>query len=75
MSNGIAFSYGNSLHDTGFNENMSVEVGEQALGLRPMGMQSFGAPSKTGNLSFEGAAEYYWELFIQPLQRQTAKGN
>lgn len=68
MSNGIAFSYGNSLHDTGFNENLSVEVGEQALGLRPLGMQSLGA-SKPGNLSFEGAAEHYWELFIQPLQR------
>lgn len=68
MSNGIAFSFGNSVHDTGFNENLSVDVGEQALGLRPLGMQSLGA-SKPGNLSFEGAAEHYWELFIQPLQR------
>lgn len=51
-----------------FNESLSVEVGEQALYLRPMGMQTHRAHAEA-NLGIEGAAEYYWDMFIEPLQR------
>jgi len=65
---GISFSYNQSeLLSNAINESLSVEVGEQALTLRSMGMR----PTGSGNnqLSQEGAAEFYWELFIERLQR------
>jgi hypothetical protein len=66
---GITFSYGKNISDNSFNESMSVEVGEQSLTLRALGMQMHGRVSADRHLSQEGAAEYYWDLFIEPLQR------
>lgn len=68
LGNGITFSYGHSFADNSFNENLSTEVGEQAIYLRPLGMQASHSHAEKRNLSYEGAAEYYWELFIQRLQ-------
>jgi TIR domain-containing protein len=68
VGNGISFSFSGNLGDNSFNENLSVEVDEQALYLRPLGMQRYHDVSQESHLSFEGAAEYYWALFIQPLQ-------
>ena len=65
----ISFSYNDNLNDGSINESMSVKAGEQALTLHPMGMQSFSSPSARDHLSHEGAAEYYWDLFISRLQR------
>ncbi len=65
---GIAFSYGADAATNGYNESMSVEVGEQALYLKPLGMAMMGN-TREKTLSLEGAAEYYWQMFIQPLQR------
>ena len=48
---------------------MSVAVGEQALALKPMGMAMFNTSTRDETLSLELAAEYYWRLFIAPLQR------
>jgi hypothetical protein len=64
---GISFSFG-ELGDNSINENLSVEVGEQALYLQPMGMPMHSGISRETHLSFEGAAEYYWSLFVQPLR-------
>lgn len=64
---GIAFSYNANPDDNSLNETMSVEAGEQALLLRPLGMQMRHVPE--GGLGLEGAAEYYWSLFIERLQR------
>jgi hypothetical protein len=69
LGNGIALSHGTNFSDNGFNENLSVEVGEQALTLRPLGLAISNSSSRQGGLSFEGAAEYYWDMFIQPMQR------
>lgn len=55
--------------DNSFNENLTVEVGEQAMLLRPLGMQSHRVPNGAGHLSQEGAAEYYGGLFVEPLQQ------
>lgn len=48
---------------------MSVEVGEQALYLKPMGMAMLNNSGRDKTLSVEGAAECYWRMFIEPLQR------
>lgn len=66
---GISFSFGSNTNDTSINENLSVEVGHQALTLKPLGMQTHRTVSADKHLSQEGAAEYYWDLFIEPLQR------
>lgn len=50
-----------------FNESLSVEADDQAMFLKSMGM-SFSARQE-GKLSQEGAAEFYWSLLIEPLQR------
>jgi hypothetical protein len=62
FGNGISFSYSDNLADNSMNDNLSVEIGEQAIYLRPLSIR------RESHLSFEGAAEYYWGLFIQPLQ-------
>ena len=69
VGNGISFSYGDTLTDTSYNEMLSVDVGEQALTLKPLGMQMLRISREHKHLSQEGAAEYYWELFIERLQR------
>lgn len=66
---GISYSSTDNVDDNSFNEAMSIEVGEQALTLKPLGMPMFGSSSRGSHLSQEGAAEYYWGLFIEPLQR------
>lgn len=67
FSGGIAFSYGRSFveNDNSMNESISVHDDGYAMFLQPIGFQSRGSEK----LTFEGAAEFYWELFIQPLQR------
>jgi hypothetical protein len=66
---GIAFSYNATPDDNSLNESMSVEVSEQSLFLKPLGMQMHLRSSNAGHLGLEGAAEYYWSLFIDRLQR------
>jgi hypothetical protein len=65
---GITFAHG-YLNENSYNESLSVEEGEQSLYLRPMGMPSYRGVSHETHLSFEGAAEYLWSLFIEPAQR------
>lgn len=65
---GITFSHG-SMNDNSINESISVHADDQSLGLKPMGMATFGAHDRNKNLSQEGAAEYYWDLFVRALQQ------
>ena len=64
--NAITYSYGDDASSNSFNDSMSVEADDQKLYLAPMGMQHLG--NRGSALSFEGAAEYYWALLMQPLQ-------
>ena len=48
---------------------MSVEDDAEGLFLKTMGMSSYGN-DKEAHLTFEGAAECYWDLFIRPLQER-----
>ncbi|ANJ96881.1 toll/interleukin-1 receptor domain-containing protein [Serratia plymuthica] len=67
---GISFSHDESAPGNTLNENLTVETDEQSMFLRPMGMQMFRGDTRDSKLSFEGAAEHYWALLIEPLQRR-----
>ena len=66
---GITFSQTSNPSDNSFNESLSVETDDQALYLRPLGIQMHRGRSGEAKLGLEGAAEYYWDMFIEPLQR------
>lgn len=66
-NNGIAFSYDASGSHGSFNEMLSVEADEQSLYLKAMGM-GWNSGGRDKHLSQEGAAEFYWELFIKNAQ-------
>jgi hypothetical protein len=61
---GITYSMNDSLDENSFNEQLSVEDDGYILNLRPLGMMM----QSKELLSVEGAAEFYWETFIKPLQ-------
>ena len=50
----------------GMNTRVSVKADDQTLYFEALGMQSFGHEKE--KLTFQGAAEMFWELFIRPLQ-------
>jgi hypothetical protein len=66
IGNGIAFSANESIGLGGFNESLSIEADAEGIHLRPLGM---GARQSSGKLTFEGAAELYWGMFIDSLRR------
>lgn len=70
FGNAITFSHNDQGGTNGFNESLSIAVGEQSLSLKPMGMRVImGGPNSNTNLTPEGAAEYYWSILIEPFQR------
>ena len=50
----------------GMNEAVSVKADDQTLYFEALGMQAHGREKE--KLTFQGAAELFWELFIRPLQ-------
>jgi hypothetical protein len=50
-----------------YNESMSVSDNGYTLFLEPVGMAHFGQ-DRYKELTPEGAAEYYWSLFIERLR-------
>ena len=68
FSSGIAYSASETDASNSYNENLSVEADDQMLYLKAMGMGFRGNASE--KLSQEGAAEYYWAMLIEPLQRR-----
>lgn len=67
---GIFFSYDDQASDNSMNDSMSVESDAQSLYLKALGLGRI-ASGGGRHLTFEGAAEYYWSLFIEPLQRSS----
>lgn len=63
----IAFSH-SGVSTGSFNESMSINDDGYTLGFKPMGMAYTGR-DRDKLLTNEGTAEYFWEMFIQPLQR------
>jgi hypothetical protein len=66
-SPGIAYSQSGEAPRNSLNESLSVVDDGYTLQLKPLGMQMFGERREDA-LSQQGAAEYYWGLFIRPLQ-------
>jgi len=68
-SNGIGYVQGETTESNTFNEQLTVHADDQSMFLRSMGMSMFDGRGRDQNLSLEGAAELYWDMFIAPLQR------
>ena len=70
MSGGIAYSGQAESMGNGFNECLTVKADDQGLRFESMGMaQIHGRGGRDKALSQEGAAELYWTMFMEPLQR------
>lgn len=65
LGRGINFHNGETSDSNSCNESVNVDADDQTCFLRPM--MSFGRQSEP-KLTFEGAAEYLWQMFIHPLQ-------
>jgi hypothetical protein len=63
----IAYSSGGLGSGNSFNESMSVADDGYILGLKPLGMASF-SERRDQILTLEGAADYFWQMFIRPMQ-------
>lgn len=61
---GITYSMSDSLDENSYNEQLSVEDDGYTLNLRSLGMMM----QSKELLSVEGAAEFYWGMFVKPLQ-------
>lgn len=64
---GILYSHSGLGSGNSYNESLSVEDDGFSLFLKPMGMARMGQANHKP-LTPEGAAEYYWSLFIERLQ-------
>ena len=69
MRDGIAYSAHDTDATNSYNESLSVEADDQSLFLRSLGMAMFRGRDENMKLSQEGAAELYWNMLIEPLQR------
>lgn len=63
----IAYSRGGLGSGNSYNESLSVADDGQLLGLKPLGMTRYSS-DKSDFLTLEGAAEFFWRIFIEPLQ-------
>jgi hypothetical protein len=67
LTGGILYS-SSDLGDNSYNESLSVTDDGFALFLKPMGL-AFHSGAGKEQMTPEEAAEYYWSIFIEPLQR------
>lgn len=66
-NNGIAYSNNASVRANSYNEMLTVEADKQSLHLKAL--MSMRGHVREEALSQQGAAEYLWGMFIEPLQR------
>ena len=66
-TDGISFSYDGVGSGNSYNESMSVRNDGYNLYLEPMGMAHLGQRQES-ELTHDGAAEYYWSLFVERLR-------
>lgn len=69
FGNGIAYTPTETTESNTCNETLTVEADDQMLYLTSMGMSYGVRPNKEPKLTQEGAAELYWSMLIEPLQR------
>jgi hypothetical protein len=65
-SESIEYSMTDEPRHGGMNEAVMVRADDEMIYFEAMGMQSYG--NSKDRLTFQGAAELFWELFIRPLQ-------
>ena len=65
-SESIEYSMTDEPRHGGMNEAVMVRADEETIYFEALGMQSYG--NNKDRLTFQGAAELFWELFIRPLQ-------
>lgn len=70
FGNGIAYAATETTQSNSCNETLSVEADDQMLYLTSMGMSFGGRGNRESKLTQEGAAELYWGMLIEPLQRE-----
>ena len=66
---GIAYSNSETNESNSYNECLSVHSNDQMLYLQSMGMAHLRSHDVDKKLSQEGAAEFYWSMLIDRLQR------
>jgi hypothetical protein len=66
LMGGITYSYGSSSSSSSMNEALSVDDDGYSLYLKALGMNMHRSDNQ--QLSLEGAAEAYWEMFIRSMQ-------
>jgi len=62
LTNGISYSG----TESGINETVTVQADDERMFLKPLGLAMRGGGE--GHLTPEGAAEFYWELFMERLR-------
>lgn len=65
-SESIEYSMTDEPRHGGMNEALFVKTDDQIIYFEALGMQSFGQGKE--KLTFQGAAELFWDIFIRPLQ-------
>lgn len=70
LMSGIAFSLGETMASNSYNEMLRVEFDDQSMFLKSMGMSFRTNLDQDEKLTQEGAAELYWSIFMEPLQRE-----
>ena len=65
-SESIEYSMTDEPRHGGMNEAVLVKTDDQMIYFEALGMQSFGNSKE--KLTFQGAAELFWEIFIRALQ-------
>ena len=66
-SDDLFYSFDGVGNGNSYNESMSIRDDGYTLILEPMGMARFGQ-QRDKELTHEGAAEYFWSLFVERLQ-------
>jgi hypothetical protein len=67
-SKSISYSRQISASRNQLNESLTIIDNGYILQLKPLGM-SFRRPGESKSLTNEGSAEYFWEIFVESLQR------
>lgn len=67
FTNGIAYSNSESISGGSYNELLNINDDGYSLFLKPLGMQILNS-NNTDRLSMKEAAEYYWTIFLKPIQ-------
>lgn len=70
FASGIAFTHGETTASNSYNEMLRVDFDDQALFLKSTGMSLRMNHGHEEKLAQEGAAEFYWSIFMEPLQRE-----